>query len=224
MASSLYFNRRRNFRIFESSRGRSPTRSYLPHNNSQGSSPDGYNDSDSFSSDSDPLGSSKYTPKKRNLCGLVVQTPNSSRFANNWHSRVLAKWPFLIEMFYWVLNLAFYSLTKAVAQVLFSTDDGLLQLAEDHGVLILDIEHKSWLSFLFPIQEADFQAWFLNGHLTAITFLNRFYSLVHIPGTVTYVVPPNLSPPTPLTNLIDSCHGTITPLLTTQLLPLSAEQ
>jgi hypothetical protein len=132
--------------------------------------------------------SSKHPPKKRNCCGLAVRTPNSSRFANNWHSRVLAKWPFLIEMFYWVLNLAFYSLTKAVAQVLFSTNDGLWQLAQDHGILVLDIEHKSWLRFFFPIYESDFQAWFLNGHLTAITFLNRFYSLVHIPGTVAYVL------------------------------------
>ncbi|ETI29458.1 hypothetical protein G647_01911 [Cladophialophora carrionii CBS 160.54] len=187
MASSLYFNRRHNFRIFDSARGRSPTRSVLPHNTSQGSSPDGSIDSDSFSSDSDIFNSSKYPPKKRNCCGMVVRTPNSSRFAGNWHSRVLAKWPFLIEMFYWILNLAFYSLTKAVAQVLFSTDDGLWQLAQDHGVLVLDIEHKSWLRFLFPIKESDFQAWFLNGHLTAITFLNRFYSLVHIPGTVAFL-------------------------------------
>ena len=88
-------------------------------------------------------------------------------------------------MFYWVLNLAFYSLTKEIAQTLFSANDGLWQLAQDHGVLVLDIEHKSWLRFLFPIKESDFQAWFLNGHLTAITFLNRFYSIVHIPGTVT---------------------------------------
>ena len=190
MASSLYFNRRHNFRIFSSSRGRSPTRSYLPHTISQESSPDGSFDSDSFGSDSDTFMPAKHASKKRKLCGTVVRTPNSSRFADNWHSRVLAKWPFLVEMFYWVLNLAFYAVTKAVAQSLFSTDDGLWQLAHDHGVLVLDIEHKSWLKFLFPIQESDFQAWFLHGHLTAITFLNRFYSLVHIPGTVSYVSSP----------------------------------
>lgn len=126
---------------------------------------------------------------------MVVHTPNSSRFANHFHSRILAKFPFLIEMFYWVLNLLFYTLTKAIAQITFSGYDGLWQLAQDHGVLILDIEHRSWLRFLFPIQENDFQAWFLNGHLTAITFLNRIYSLVHIPGTVAYV---SLTPMFPL--------------------------
>ena len=184
MTASLYFNRRHNFRIFNTSRGRSPTRSFLPHNTSQESSPDGSVDADFYSSESDVFTSSKYPSKERNCCGLVVQTPNSSRFGDNWHSRVLAKWPFLIEMFYWVLNLAFYALTKAVAQTFFSTNDGLWQLAQDHGVLILDTEHKSWLRVIFPVKESDFQAWFLHGHLTAITFLNRFYSLVHIPGTV----------------------------------------
>ncbi|OQV06396.1 hypothetical protein CLAIMM_10965 [Cladophialophora immunda] len=170
MTASLYFNRKHNFRIFRSR-----------------SSPDGFTDSDSLNSDSDVFTSSKHPPKKRNCCGVIVRTPNSSRFADNWHSRVLAKFPFLIEMFYWVLNLLFYTLTKAVAQVLFSADDGLWQLAQDHGILVLDIEHKSWLSFLFPIKENDFQAWFLNGHLTAMTFLNRIYSLVHIPGTVAFL-------------------------------------
>ena len=132
MASSLYLNRRHNFRIFSSSRGRSPTRSFLSNHNSQGSSPDGSSDSDYLSSDSAVFSSYKHLSKKRNCCGMVVRTPNSSRFADNWHSRVLAKWPFLIEMFYWVLNLAFYAVTKAVAQSLFSTNDGLWQLAQDH--------------------------------------------------------------------------------------------
>lgn len=194
MITSLTVNRRRGFRIFDSGRGRSPTRSLLPHNNSQDSSPDGFTDSDSYTSaDSDVFTSSKHPPKKRNCCGMVVQTPNSSRFADHIHSRILAKFPFLIEMFYWALNLLFYTLTKAIAQLTFSGYDGLWQLAQDHGVLVLDIEHKSWLSFLFPIQENEFQSWFLNGHLTAITFLNRIYSLVHIPGTVTYVHPSPLS-------------------------------
>lgn len=186
MIASLTLNRRHNFRILDSNRGRTSTRSLLPHD-SQASSPDGSIDSDSYlSGESDVLTSTKYPPKKRNCCGMVVRTPNSSRFADHIHSRILAKFPFLIEMFYWALNLLFYTLTKAIAQSFFSEYDGLRQLAQDHGVLILDIEHKSWLRFLFPIQERDFQAWFLNGHLTAITFLNRIYSLVHIPGTVAY--------------------------------------
>jgi len=191
MIASLTFNRRHGYRIFENSRGRSQTRSLLSRDNSNDSSPSG-----SFIDAEPPNGpeqdsltgtSNKYPAKQRNCCGMLVKTPNSSRFADHWHSRVLQKFPFLIEMFYWVLNLAFYAVTKALAQLLFSKNDGLWQLAEDHGVLILDIEHKSWLSFIFFIREVDFQQFFLNGHLTAMTFLNRIYSLVHIPGTVTFL-------------------------------------
>jgi hypothetical protein len=191
MTTSLYFNRKHNFRIFGSNRGRSPTRRHQSRSrdhSTSGLSPDSF-DSDSYTSDTslgDPFSSGLNHPaKKRNCCGMIVRTPNSSRFAENWHSRVLQKWPFLIEMFYWVLNLLFYSLTKALAQVLFSANDGLRELAQDHGILVLDIEHR-WpiTSLFFPIKESDFQAWFLTNHLSVMTFLNRIYSLVHIPGTV----------------------------------------
>lgn len=186
MIGSLVINRRRGFRIIDSHRGRSATRSLLPRDNYEDYSPDGSLDSD-LSSDYDQLTGTKYPPKKRNCCGMAVQTPNSSRFADHIHSRILQKFPFLIEMFYWALNFVTYACTKAIAQEFFSGNDGLWALAQDHGVLILNIEHASWLKFLFPIRENDFQQWFLNGHLSALTFLNRIYSLVHIPGTVTCV-------------------------------------
>ncbi|KIV96603.1 hypothetical protein PV10_00445 [Exophiala mesophila] len=191
MAASLTFNRRRDYRIFDSPRGRSSTRSLLSRDSSQESSPSGsFADVDTTTSAevNDPLsGTTKYPAKKRSCCGLNFRTPNSSRFANNWHSRVLQKFPFLIEMFYWVMNLAFYAATKAVAQVLFSRHDDLRQRAQDHGVAILNFEQHSWMSWFFFIRELDFQAFFLNGHLTAMTFLNRIYSLVHIPGTVAFL-------------------------------------
>jgi hypothetical protein len=87
-------------------------------------------------------------------------------------------------MFYWVLNYAFYSCTKAVAQALSPAGTDVVQLAQDHGIGILDIEHRSIFSIFFPIEESDFQAFFLNNHQGWMTFFNRIYSLVHIPGTV----------------------------------------
>lgn len=45
----------------------------------------------------------KKLPKTRYLCGLAkIYTPNSSRFKNYFHSRIMQKLPFLVEMFYWV--------------------------------------------------------------------------------------------------------------------------
>lgn len=90
-------------------------------------------------------------------------------------------------MFYWVLNYAAYSFTKKIASAQFSTVDGVTQLAQDHGISILDFEHKGSFSMFFPIKEADFQAFFTTGHPLALTFFNRIYSLVHIPGTVACV-------------------------------------
>jgi len=127
-------------------------------------------------------------PKTRSCCGLTtVQTPDNSRFANNIHSRVLAKFPFLIEMFYWILNFLAYALTKAVAAQLLVRGGSVWDLAQSHGLQVLWVEHDSFLSFLFPVRENEFQGWFLSGHTTLLTFLNRIYSLVHIPGSVSFL-------------------------------------
>ncbi|RMZ82304.1 hypothetical protein DV738_g1816, partial [Chaetothyriales sp. CBS 135597] len=138
--------------------------------------------------DGTPASASRYPPKERSCCGLTtVGTPNTSRFTRNIHSRILAKFPFLIEMFYWALNFLSYTITKRVAADLLSRGGNVWDLAQEHALQVLQVEHDSPLSPLFPIRESTFQAWFLNGHPGLITFLNRIYSLVHIPGTVTFL-------------------------------------
>ncbi|RMZ85404.1 hypothetical protein DV737_g717, partial [Chaetothyriales sp. CBS 132003] len=138
--------------------------------------------------DANPASVSPYLPKKRSCCGITtVQTPNTTRFARNIHSRLLAKFPFLIEMFYWALNFLSYTVTKIVAADLLSRGGNVWDLAQEHALQVLGVEHNSPFSAFFPISENEFQAWFLNGHPDLITFLNRIYSLVHIPGTVTFL-------------------------------------
>jgi hypothetical protein len=113
-------------------------------------------------------------------------------------------------MFYWVLNFLTYAITKTLAANFLTRGGSVWDLAQDHGIAVLWTEHDSFLRFLFPIKEADFQAWFLDGHTDLITFLNRIYSLVHIPGTVTYVKLPLVSDSS-LTRPAFS-PGTISPL------------
>ena len=169
----------------ESRRGRSSTRSLLPSSRESRSPSSSSPDSDALLLSED-ISSSRDPPKTRTCCGLTtITTPNTSRFANNFHSRVLAKFPFLIEMFYWVLNFITYAVTKNLAAKFLTRDGDVWDLAQSHGEAVLWTEHSSFLSFMFPIKEAAFQSWFLNGHTELITFLNRIYSLVHIPGTVT---------------------------------------
>ena len=123
-------------------------------------------------------------PKQRSCCGVSFSTPNTSRNANYWHSRFIQKFPFLVEMFYWAINLVFYVGVKAASELIFATD-GVWKSAENHAIAILDIEQKGAFRWLFPLREADVQMWFRTSHPDMLTILNRAYSLIHIPVTVT---------------------------------------
>jgi hypothetical protein len=131
------------------------------------------------------ISTSKHTSKKRRCCCTTFYTPNTSRFASHYHSRLLQRFPFLIEMFYWIISYAFYRCTSILSQSAFSTTP-IWDVAQDHALAVLEFEQFSWLSFLFPIPELEVQRWFMDGHQTLLTILNRSYALIHIPGTVGY--------------------------------------
>ena len=119
-------------------------------------------------------------------CCLATPTPQSlARFKNNLHSRILQKYPFLIEMFYWALNYVAYALTKQIAAALYNKKGhAVTKMAQRNGINILELEHNTFLSFIFPVQEAALQHYLLKHHRSIMTFFNQIYSLVHIPGTV----------------------------------------
>lgn len=85
-------------------------------------------------------------------------------------------------MFYWIITYQFYRLTKILSQMIFSKS--VWDVAQTHGLEVLDFQEFGWLSFLFPWKELDVQQWFMHGHQTALNVLNRAYALIHIPGTV----------------------------------------
>ncbi len=130
----------------------------------------------------DDSSNAKHLSKRRRCCGIAVLTPNTSRFSNHLHSRILQKFPFLIEMFYWIITYLFYRMTKTLSKKLFTNT--VWEVAQNNGLAVLEIEQFSWLSFLFPYQEHDVQQWFMQGHSTALTSLNRVYALIHVPATV----------------------------------------
>jgi hypothetical protein len=140
-----------------------------------------------------------HPPKVRTILGCVqVRTPNSSRFADHIHSRILQKFPFLIEMFYWVITYLFYRTTADLSRVWYGGVENLWDVAQDHGLSILEVEASAlgmgndtndtrrWV-------EWRIQQWFLAGVESGnwkglwLTILNRVYALIHIPGTVGYV-------------------------------------
>ncbi|KAJ5280831.1 hypothetical protein N7478_006203 [Penicillium angulare] len=172
MFGSLYLNRRKNFSVFGDKGYDNADRS-----------PRGYFDMD----EDDTRAGSPNPLKIERFCGIPIKTPDSSRWAHNIHSRILYKFPFLVEMFYWALNFLFYSITKATAQWLVPADVGVVAVAQQHGEDVLWFEHESAFRWMFPLMESDYQSFFMNYHPGIMTFFNRIYSLVHIPGTVLFL-------------------------------------
>ena len=188
LCAAMIATRQRNFRVL-GKRKRGYHDSYLDSTDSESSArsseellPNGYvSDDDSLTMNS----SAKHPPKSRRCCGITLYTPNTSRFADHLHSRVLQKFPFLVEMFYWIITYLSYRMTKVVSQAIFTKN--IIDVAQAHGLAVLEFEQFSFFSFLFPWREYDVQQWFMHDHQTALTFLNRAYALIHIPGTVGYV-------------------------------------
>lgn len=187
MIGSLVLNRRRNFSIFKSRYDTGPFKACNDQSSDcllNGVPDDSSYATSSSSSSDDLLCSNPYTSRVDRVCGIAIDTPDTSRWADYIHSRILQKFPFLVEMFYWAVNYLFYICTKTISAYFSPADISVVQVAQDHGVGILHIEHDSPFGFLFPVQESDFQYFFLENHKAIMTFFNRIYSLVHIPGTV----------------------------------------
>lgn len=176
----MYLTRRRNYRVFGACTSHD---GYLDRLDSHGSSDRLLEYNSDGDSEYDLVSTGKYPPKIRKWCCCRLAMPNTSRFRDNIHSRVLQRFPFLIEMFYWVINYAFYRMTSVTSQRLFAKT-GIWNVAQAHGIAVLEVEEYSALSFLFPIREVKVQQWFMHGHQDALSMLNRAYALIHIPGTV----------------------------------------
>ena len=182
----MFFTRRRNYRIL-GKRKDGYHESYLDPDSGDSSENLLWYDPNGDDTSSTPQLASKQRPKRRRCLGVALHTPNTSRFSDNIHSRLLQKFPFLIEMFYWIITYLFYRMTKVLSQALF--DRSIIDVAQRHGLSVLEFEQFSWANALFPWTEHDVQHWFMDGHQTMLTFLNRAYALIHIPGTVGYVLP-----------------------------------
>ncbi|KAL7266315.1 hypothetical protein RUND412_011144 [Rhizina undulata] len=190
---ACFWTRRKHFSVF----GNQPDyRSLLDANDSEdlsssdSNSPVRLNDGEESFVDSENnysgfISTSEFPSKRRSWCGTIIYTPNSSRFSKNVHSRILHKFPFLMEMFYWIITYFIYRLTHIFSQEIFS--DSIWETAQENALRVLDVEQFSFLRFLFPMQEVEVQQWFMDGHDELLTFLNRTYALIHIPGSVFFI-------------------------------------
>ncbi|KAH3913172.1 hypothetical protein HBI56_086800 [Parastagonospora nodorum] len=117
-----------------------------------------------------------------NIMGLQkeVVSPNTRRFQDYFLSRLLKKFPFLVEAWYWALIYWVYQLGRAFSAV--TMVEGTVTVARRHALQIIALEQR-----LHIFLELDVQRWFLQ-HPFLMHWTNRIYSFVHIPGTILFLV------------------------------------
>jgi hypothetical protein len=110
----------------------------------------------------------------------IVTTPNTMVFKDRFLSRVLQKFPFLVEAWYWALIYWVYQVGRAITAL--TLVEGTVNVARKHALQLIHIEQS-----LHIFWEVPFQKWFL-AHPILIHWINRVYSFIHIPGTIFFLV------------------------------------
>ncbi|KAH9026626.1 PAP2 superfamily-domain-containing protein [Lactarius pseudohatsudake] len=105
---------------------------------------------------------------------------DTSRYANNWVSATLYRFPFILEVFYWGLTYWVYQIARAVSAVLF-IDDGTVDIARRHAIQLLEFERRLGIQWENKVQDTIMQ------HAWALSALNRIYSFIHIPATIAFL-------------------------------------
>ncbi|KAH7008502.1 PAP2 superfamily-domain-containing protein [Ilyonectria destructans] len=110
----------------------------------------------------------------------IVTTPNTLVFKDRLVSRILQKFPFLVEAWYWFQIYWVYQVGRAITAL--TLVEGTVNVARRHALQLIHIEQN-----LLIFWEVPFQQWFL-GHPTILHWINRLYSFIHIPGTISFLV------------------------------------
>lgn len=176
-----WVNRNTEYRLFGRKRiyQRSP-RSSSPESSSSGSGRSSPTSSASLLAgvDEEP----RWRKREIQILGLrkEVMSPNTRRYQDYFLSRLLQKFPFLVEAWYWALIYWVYQLGRAFSAV--TMVEGTVNVARRHALQIIHLEQR-----LHIFLELDVQAWFLK-HPFILHWTNRTYSFIHIPGTILFLV------------------------------------
>ncbi|KAF2468778.1 uncharacterized protein BDR25DRAFT_372621 [Lindgomyces ingoldianus] len=183
-----WVNRNTRYRIFDRQRrSQRSSRSSSPDSIESGSSSP--RSSASLLDDNRASSPSLFTPqepkwRKREIRILgfrkEVVSPNTKRFQRYFLSRLLKKFPFLVEAWYWALIYWVYQLGRAFTAV--TLVEGTVNVARNHALQLIHLEQSLHIFHELPIQH-----WFLK-HPFLIHWTNRIYSFIHIPGTILFLV------------------------------------
>ncbi|KAH7067556.1 integral membrane protein [Paraphoma chrysanthemicola] len=124
----------------------------------------------------------KWRRRDISILGLrkEVVSPNTKQFQEYFLSRLLKKFPFLVEAWYWALIYWVYQLGRAFGAV--TMVEGTVNVARRHALQLIHLEQR-----LHIFHELSVQAWFLQ-HPFLMHWTNRIYSFIHIPGTILFLV------------------------------------
>ncbi|RCI07721.1 hypothetical protein L249_5695 [Ophiocordyceps polyrhachis-furcata BCC 54312] len=110
----------------------------------------------------------------------AVRSPNTVVFRHRLLSRLLDRFPFLVEAWYWALIYWVYQLGRAFTAL--TLVDGTVTVARKHALQLIHLEQRLGIFVELPVQK-----WFLARPLL-LHWINRLYSFIHIPGTIFFLV------------------------------------
>lgn len=110
----------------------------------------------------------------------IIQTPNTAIFRNRLLSRVLKKFPFLVEAWYWALIYWVYQLGRAFTAL--TIQKGTRHVARKHALELIELEKRLHIFWELPIQHFFLQ------FPALMRYINWLYSFIHIPGTIAFLV------------------------------------
>ncbi|KIW55803.1 hypothetical protein PV05_04525 [Exophiala xenobiotica] len=129
-----------------------------------------------------PSQENKWREREIRILGYrkVIETPNTAVFRNRLLSRLLHKFPFLVETWYWALIYWVYQLGRAFTAV--TLVQGTVHVARRHALEVIEWEKRLHIFWEIPIQK------FFMSYPRLMMYINWLYSFIHIPGTIAFLV------------------------------------
>ncbi|EKG21280.1 integral membrane protein [Macrophomina phaseolina MS6] len=114
--------------------------------------------------------------------------PDNTRFRNNLISRFLAKFPFLLEIWYWNLTYWVYQLARALTATIIRGNEAIFARAQAHAISILSFETRLHIAIELPIQKyiLNHQPWLMT-IFAKIYYSHIFVGVVFLVYIYTYL-------------------------------------
>jgi len=109
-----------------------------------------------------------------------VATPDTRVFQGRLLSRLLRKFPFLVEAWYWAGIYWIYQIGRSITAL--TLVEGTVHTARRHALQLIRLEEGLHIFYELQIQEV-----FL-ARPALMHWINRIYSFIHIPGTILFLV------------------------------------